>query len=343
MGKPRFAAYAAILGVVLLWGSAASVGRYLGDAATPLELAVWRLLLGLTLLLAAQTIIGGLRGGRRHSDAGHRATTAGGGQAASPGTRHADRSAHSVARLAPVWLAGVLGYGVMIWLFFAAARLTLASHLVLILSMAPICTLLISRLSGGDGRSRDLPPALLSLAGATVMAAPAVSGTGASLTGDALAILAMLAFSAYTVLTSRYGASMPALRLNIHGMSAGLLFLWAMMAATQQRLWPRGFASQEQWLAIGYLGAAATGLAYVLYALALARLPMARVVPFIYLQPIVGVLLSALWLGERLTWNVGLGMVAIMGGLLWNHALRSRTDLTSRTNCASPESKGHNH
>lgn len=232
-------------------------------------------------------------------------------------------------RLLPIWIAGILGYGLMIWLFFAAARTTLASHIVLILSLAPVCTMLIARLTGDKEAARGSPwPTLLCLAGVTVMAAPQASGSGASLAGDALAALAMLAFSAYTVLTKRYGRDLPPLQINMHGMSAGLVFLWLLLAITERSWGLNVFDAPGQWTAIVYLGAATTGLAYLLYTIALARLQMNRVMPFIFLQPAVGVLLSAVWLAEALTLNVALGMCGIVGGLFWNHASRKSSAQT---------------
>lgn len=303
-------AYAAIFTVIVFWGSAAAVGRHLGDAGTPLDLSLWRLALGFGLLLVPQ-LASRLRQRRKRG--------------AAPGKHGAAADAPPALprphRLLPIWLAGILGYGAMIWLFFAAAQATLASHLVLIISLAPICTMLLDRLSGGGRGSspRSYWPAALSLCGVAVMAAPSLAGSGASLAGDAMAVLAMIAFSAYTVLTKRYGAGMTALQLNMHGMSAGLLFLGIMLAITEGRLLPPAFDHRDQWLAIGYLGLGATGLAYLLYAWALGKLPMEQVMPFIFLQPIVGVLLSAIWLGEALTANVVLGMCGIVGGLVWNY------------------------
>lgn len=308
---------------MLLWGSAASAGRYLGNAGSPLTLSIWRLALGLVFLgIVRLTVLTGtyaMRGARRRS-----AVRALPGKGASP-----DAAASPLRRLLPVWIAGILGYGLMIWLFFAAAQATLASHIVLILSLSPVCTMLIARLTGDRQAARGSPwPTLLCLAGVIVMAAPQAAGSGASLAGDALAVLAMLAFSAYTVLTKRYGGDLPPLQINMHGMCAGLVFLWTLHAITEKSWGLHGFGTPGQWTAIVYLGAATTGLAYLLYTVALARLPMDRVMPFIFLQPAVGVLLSAVWLAEALTVNVALGMCGIIGGLFWNHAARKSSAKT---------------
>lgn len=328
--------YAAMLLVVLFWGSAAAVGRSMGDVGTPLELALWRVALGLSLLLIALAAAHAIRRFayvRQQAGIFARESTVGRKSTETDDNDYMNRKGGSdisalfrpsMRRLFPIWIGGVLGYGIMIWLFFAAARTTLASHLVLILSMAPICTMLLDRLTGGRGDSRSFMPAIVSLAGIVIMVAPSLgyqgdNGHGASLTGDLLAILALLAFSAYTVITKRYSHGLSTLSVNVHGMSAGLLVLWLLLAFAEGQLLPTAFSRQEQWLAIGYLGFASTGLAYLLYAWALSRMPMERIMPLIYLQPMVGVLLSVVWLGEELTHSVTLGMCGIVGGLFWNH------------------------
>lgn len=303
--------YAAMLLVVVFWGSAASVGRGMGDAGTPLELAVWRVGLGLSLFIVALTA---RTAWRRVAGT---TVVAASSAAWPPKKRHI-----------PVWLGGMLGYGMMIWLFFEAARTTLSSHLVLILSLAPICTMLLDRMSGGQGDNRSFMPATLSLAGIVVMIAPSLSssaphGGGASFGGDMMALMALLSFSAFTVLTKRYKRDLSALAVNVHGMSAGLVFLLAVFVLTEGRVLPPAFTAREDWLAMGYLGLASTGLAYLLYAWALSRMSMERIMPLIYLQPLVGVLLSVAWLGEELTASVWLGMFGILGGLIWNHRYTS--------------------
>lgn len=291
--------YAAILLVVILWGSAASVSRSIGPVQTPLDLALWRLSIGLVLLLVPLAVA---KIHRRNSK---------------PATAP---TARRLRDFLPVWASGVVGFGLMIWLFFAAARLTLSSHLVLILSLTPLCTLLLDRLFSKrkSGGSHGLGAAAVCLLGVAVMIGPDLSASGASLAGDGLAMLAMLCLSLYTLGTKQRPPGMTTLEVNVHGMAAGLLFLWLLLLATKGSLWPPGFTESGQWFAIGYLGAASTGLAYLLYAWTLSRLPMDRVVPFIFLQPIVGVLLSAIWLNEAFTVNIALGTAGIVGGLVWN-------------------------
>jgi drug/metabolite transporter (DMT)-like permease len=294
--RTRLMPYAAMLLVVLLWGSAAAVGRRLGTDLSALELSLWRVAIGFLLLLILH-----LLASRKH-----------------PRSSSLPKGSKPFQTYLRIWIFGIFGYGVMIWLFFCAARSTLASHVVLILSMAPISTLLMDRLLGGRGNAKSFISAGLSLLGIVIMVAPSLSGAGASIIGDLWALLAMLSFSLYTIGVKRYSNGMTALQVNLHGMAAGLVFLWLALALWEQKLLPAGFPEIGQWAQIAYLGLGSTGLAYFLYAWALSKLAVEKVVPFIYLQPVVGVLLSLLWLGEPFSLPLALGMGFIAGGLLWN-------------------------
>ncbi|QJD84636.1 DMT family transporter [Cohnella herbarum] len=288
--------YAAMLLVVLLWGSAAAVGRRLGTDLSALELSIWRVAIGFLLLLILHLLTS-----RKH-----------------PKSFSQPKGGMPFQTYLRIWTFGIFGYGIMIWLFFCAARSTLASHVVLILSMAPISTLLMDRLLGGRGSAKSFISAGISLLGIAIMVAPSLSGSGASLIGDFWALLAMLSFSLYTIGVKRYSNGMSTLQVNLHGMAAGLAFLWLVLAIGERKFLPAGFHEIDQWTQIAYLGLGSTGLAYFLYAWALGNLAVDKVVPFIYLQPVVGVLLSLLWLGEPFSLPLALGMGFIAAGLLWN-------------------------
>jgi O-acetylserine/cysteine efflux transporter len=76
---------------------------------------------------------------------------------------------------------------------------------------------------------------------------------------------------------------------------------------------------QSSWSSLAaalYLGAIATVLAYALWSRLLARYPSAMVAPFALLAPCVGVIASALILGERFTLTRTAGMALILAGLV---------------------------
>ncbi|MBQ8881513.1 MAG: DMT family transporter [Oscillospiraceae bacterium] len=67
---------------------------------------------------------------------------------------------------------------------------------------------------------------------------------------------------------------------------------------------------------LAVVGIIHTGVAYWLYFGALGRLSSQTVALFSYLDPVIAILLSALWLGEPLGWQGILGAVLILGSTL---------------------------
>ena len=69
---------------------------------------------------------------------------------------------------------------------------------------------------------------------------------------------------------------------------------------------------------LAVVGIVHTGIAYWLYFGALGQLPSQSVALFSYLDPVIAIVLSALWLGEALLWQESLGAVLILGSALWS-------------------------
>jgi drug/metabolite transporter (DMT)-like permease len=67
------------------------------------------------------------------------------------------------------------------------------------------------------------------------------------------------------------------------------------------------------WLAIAFLGSFGSGLAYIAWYDALQHLPAAQVGAFLYLEPLVAVMVASAFLGEAIT------TVSLLGGglILW--------------------------
>lgn len=57
-------------------------------------------------------------------------------------------------------------------------------------------------------------------------------------------------------------------------------------------------------------------LTIVLFFLALSRGPVTRIVPITSAYPLITVVLGALFLSERVTWQVGLGVLLVVGGVV---------------------------
>lgn len=73
------------------------------------------------------------------------------------------------------------------------------------------------------------------------------------------------------------------------------------------------------WMAIGFLGVICSGLAYIFWYDALQALPSAQVGVFLYLEPVVTVVVAALLLGEPLlAATLGGGLIILLGVWLVN-------------------------
>lgn len=81
--------------------------------------------------------------------------------------------------------------------------------------------------------------------------------------------------------------------------------------------------SSRGWLAVAFLGVFCSGLAYIFWYDALGLLPSSQVGSFLYLEPLVTVVVAAAMLGERLTASTLIGGLAILIGV-WMVSRRRR-------------------
>jgi O-acetylserine/cysteine efflux transporter len=94
-----------------------------------------------------------------------------------------------------------------------------------------------------------------------------------------------------------------------------LLFL-SYFTETQSPITLITSASLSAWLSIAYVGFISTLLAFALWGRLLSSYPAATVTPFALLIPIVGMLTSGLFLGERLEVSEMFGALLVMCGLI---------------------------
>jgi drug/metabolite transporter (DMT)-like permease len=78
------------------------------------------------------------------------------------------------------------------------------------------------------------------------------------------------------------------------------------------------------WGNIIFLGVVASMLCFLGWNWCLARLGTVRATNFLYLNPVVAIVSSALVLGERVTWIAVLGAVLILAGLIYVDRNRRR-------------------
>jgi drug/metabolite transporter (DMT)-like permease len=156
----------------------------------------------------------------------------------------------------------------------------------------------------------------LALAGEAVIVAVRADGGGtATLLGDLLVLASALVVS---------GGYVAGALLVPRGFSSAATTYWGVMlgalALTPLALGllaveglPR--AGTASWAAVLFLAIVTSIAGYVGWYWALARGGIARIAPLQFLQPLSGLALAALLLGERLTWPLAVGAAAVILGV----------------------------
>ncbi len=146
--------------------------------------------------------------------------------------------------------------------------------------------------------------------------------------GDLLVLISAPNWALFSILSRRGLQRHPATLMLLYVMGIGWLFTSALFfagpgMADVARLTING------WLAVGFLGVFCTGLAYLFYYDALQIIPASRVGVFIYIEPLVTVVLAAIILPEPLNLPTLLGGGIILLGVWLVNRPASRQRIAS--------------
>ncbi len=148
---------------------------------------------------------------------------------------------------------------------------------------------------------------------------PALASGNFGTIGDFLVLISAVNWAVFSVLSRRGLASQPAARMMFYVMLFGWLFT---------SIWLFGFGpglneipqlSTRGWGNILVLGIFGSGLAYIAWFDALREIPASQLSAFIYIEPLVTVLVAALWINESISAAslIGGGII-ILGVILVN-------------------------
>ncbi len=265
-------------------GSAAAITRYLVGDADPVTLAILRWGIGIACLLPTAVILGVKWPPRRDWPA--------------------------VATL------GLCFFGLFFVLYNIAIGYTTAARASLALATLPLYTMVVGALLGIE------PLSLRKTAGVCV----AVLGVGAALAtglsaappgawrGELIMTGAVLCMAFYNVLSRPFIQRSSAPGFLTVGMGAGAAALILVGSLTGSAAVLRGL-SGAQWIAGVYLGIGGGALAFILWVMALERASPTRVASTMTVNPIAAGVLAATLLGEPITANLVLGLVAVFAGI----------------------------
>jgi drug/metabolite transporter (DMT)-like permease len=212
---------------------------------------------------------------------------------------------------------GATGIASFHTLVYLALQTTTASNALLMLSLAPILTILGSGLTGTERLTPgQIAGALISIAGAGVLITRGhIAETFAHgfNTGDLWMLLAVVIWAAYSVILRRRPADLPSAVTLTASMVAALammapLLLWTPTPAA-------ALGSVPVLLSIAYIALFASAIAFLLWSYGVSELGPARAGQFVHLMPIFGAALAFVLLGEALTPVQIAGAILVLAGI----------------------------
>lgn len=208
-------------------------------------------------------------------------------------------------------LSGIAIGGNWILLFEAYLHTTVAVATVCYY-LAPMFLVLTSPLLGERLTGKKLALSAVALVGMVFVSGVLDSGV-TGFRGVGLGVGAAALYASVMFMNKRLG-SLSAYDKTVVQLAAAAVVILPYCLLTG------GFAMEQVsptgYVLLGVVGIVHTGFAYWLYFGALGRLSSQRVAIFSYLDPVVAILLSALWLKEPLGWQEFIGAALILGSAL---------------------------
>jgi len=267
-----------------LGGTAAAVTRYLVGSADPLTLSILRWGIGFVCVLPVALLLR---------------------------VRWPSR-----ADWPGVALLGFCFYGLFFILYNLAVSYTTAARASLALSTLPLQTMIVAALLGIEPLTwRKSIGVAIAMAGVgAALATGLARAPEGAWRGELLMTGAVLCMSFYNVYSRPFIRRSSALGFLAVGMGSGAVALVIAGLVTGRVAVLESF-TPAQWLAGVYLGVAGGALAFILWVMALQRASPTRVANTMTVNPIAAALLAQQLLGEPLTLDLLLGLVAVFAGI----------------------------
>ena len=267
-----------------LGGTAAAVTRYLVADADPVTLAVLRWVIGFLVLLPVALVLKA-RWPRRRDWPG-------------------------------VMALGFCFFGLFFILYNISIGYTTAARASLALSTLPLQTMIVGALLRVEPltRRKSLGVAVAMLGVFGALASGLEKAPEDAWIGEVIMAGAVLCMAVYNVLSRPFMARSSALGFLTLGMGTGAVALAAFGGMTGSLAVLADFGL-EHWIAGVYLGVAGGALAFIFWVLALQRATPTQVANTMTVNPIAAALLAALLVGEAITLNLVVGLLAVFSGI----------------------------
>ncbi|MGY1892020.1 hypothetical protein A1354_03095 [Pseudomonas asplenii] len=232
--------------------------------------------------------------------------------------------------LGKIFILGVLGMAVYQSLAYFAATLTTATNMGIILSLMPLMSLAMAIISLGQRLTAGaLVGAVLSFAGVLVVVSSGSLGAllqhGVNM-GDAMMLIATLAYAIYSTLLKKWQLRLPPLVLLYLQVLVAIVVLFPLYSASPKT----GLTLQNIPLVL-YACLLASMLAPLAWMQAVQRLGPSRTTLFFNLLPLITALIAAVVLKEQLAMYHLVGGLLTLGGVIlserWTTVLGRRVSV----------------
>lgn len=294
----RWRAIVILIGVMTLWGSVFVMTKDVIDAVPPLTLAFMRVFIGFLVLLPFAL---------------HRLS-----RQPSPRPPLPWRDIVTMGLIGVAFYYSVFNFG----LFY-----TSASQGALVQSSIPAMTALVAILWLGESATRSRAAGIgLSVVGVLVIfsGSPVDHSATSAVLGNLLVFASVIAWGVYTSYAKRC-AHVDAMILTAGVIGVGALFLLP-CALIELHGRPLPVLDPIEWVEVVLLGAGASGLAYMLYNLALQDIDASQAGVFANLIPVVGVASGIVVLGDPISLRAIVGGLIVIAGVWMTSAEPRRTE-----------------
>jgi drug/metabolite transporter (DMT)-like permease len=211
---------------------------------------------------------------------------------------------------------GICFFGLFFVLYNIAVSYTTAARASLALSTLPLQTMVVGALLGIEPLTkRKTVGVCIAVLGVFAALASGLSAApNGAWKGELIMTGAVLCMAFYNVWSRPFIQRSSALGFLTVGMSAGAVVLVAVGLLTC-RIAILDTFEVPQWLAGVYLGVGGGALAFILWVLALERATPTRVANTMTVNPIAAGLLATQLVGEPITLNLIIGLIAVFAGI----------------------------
>ena len=231
------------------------------------------------------------------------------------------KKVHYVKRIDRLFvaLAGFCGIFLYYFLENTALMHTSATNVGVIVAAAPFTTLLASRIFLKDEKLHlsYFVGLVLSMGGIVILTVPKGTAIAVSPFGDFLALAAICVWALYTTLTRIIGRrGYPNLAVTRTMFFWGLVGHTVVLVASSQSLPMRTIAQKEILLPLLFLGLVASALCFALWNYGLRSIGPVTSSFYLYLSPIITIVVATTVLGEPFTFVDGVGTALTLSGLV---------------------------